>query len=237
MLAARIGQFSHLWIDLCQRHGLDVEVVDVEWGEGAPVERFAERLAADKAHEIKAVLVCHNETATGVTCDVAAIRKAMDAVGHPALLYVDGVSSIACIDFRMDEWGVDLAVSGSQKGFMLPTGLAIVAVSPKALAAHQDARKCPRCFFDFADMIRTNKDGYFPYTPATTLLRGLRASVDLLLAEGLDTVFARHHRLAEGVRQAVSAWGLKLCAKAAALVLRHRERHPRARGLSTATRS
>jgi alanine-glyoxylate transaminase/serine-glyoxylate transaminase/serine-pyruvate transaminase len=212
VLAARIGQFSHLWIDLCQRHGLDTEVVDVEWGEGTPVERFAERLAADKAHEIKAVLVCHNETATGVTSDVAAIRKAMDAVGHPALLYVDGVSSVACIDFRMDEWGVDLAISGSQKGFMLPTGLAIVAASPKALAATKTAQ-CRRCFFDFADMIRTNKDGYFPYTPATTLLRGLRASVDLLLAEGLDTVFARHHRLAEGVRQAVSAWGLTLCAR------------------------
>jgi alanine-glyoxylate transaminase / serine-glyoxylate transaminase / serine-pyruvate transaminase len=212
VLAARIGQFSHLWIDLCQRHGLDTEVVDVEWGEGTPVERFAERVAADKAHEIKAVLVCHNETATGVTSDVAAIRKAMDAVGHPALLYVDGVSSVACIDFRMDEWGVDLAISGSQKGFMLPTGLAIVAASPKALAATKTAQ-CRRCFFDFADMIRTNKDGYFPYTPATTLLRGLRASVDLLLAEGLDTVFARHHRLAEGVRQAVSAWGLTLCAR------------------------
>jgi alanine-glyoxylate transaminase/serine-glyoxylate transaminase/serine-pyruvate transaminase len=212
VLAARIGQFSHLWIDLCQRHGLNTEVIDVEWGEGTPVERFAERLAADKAHEIKAVLVCHNETATGVTSDVAAIRKAMDAADHPALLYVDGVSSIACIDFRMDEWGVDLAVSGSQKGFMLPTGLAIVAASPKALAAAKTA-KCARCFFDFADMIRTNKDGYFPYTPATTLLRGLRASVDMLLAEGLDSVFARHHRLAEGVRQAVSAWGLTLCAK------------------------
>jgi alanine-glyoxylate transaminase/serine-glyoxylate transaminase/serine-pyruvate transaminase len=212
VLAARIGQFSHLWVDLCQRHGLDTEVVDVEWGEGTPVERFAERVAADKAHEIKAVLVCHNETATGVTSDVAAIRKAMDAVGHPALLYVDGVSSVACIDFRMDEWGVDLAISGSQKGFMLPTGLAIVAASPKALAATKTAQ-CRRCFFDFADMIRTNKDGYFPYTPATTLLRGLRASVDLLLAEGLDTVFARHHRLAEGVRQAVSAWGLTLCAR------------------------
>jgi len=211
VLAARIGQFSHLWIDLCQRHGLDTEVLDVEWGEGAPVERYAERLAADKNHEIKAVLVCHNETATGVTSDVAAVRKAMDAVGHPALLYVDGVSSIACIDFRMDEWGVDLAISGSQKGFMLPTGLAIVAASPKALAAAKTA-KCARCFFDFADMIRTNKDGYFPYTPATTLLRGLRASVDMLLAEGLDTVFARHHRLAEGVRQAVAAWGLTLCA-------------------------
>jgi alanine-glyoxylate transaminase/serine-glyoxylate transaminase/serine-pyruvate transaminase len=212
VLASRIGQFSHLWIDLCQRHGLDVEVLDAEWGEGAPVERYAERLAADGAHEIKAVLVCHNETATGVTSDVAAVRKALDAVGHPALLYVDGVSSIACIDFRMDDWGVDLAITGSQKGLMLPAGLAIVAASPKALAAAKTA-KCPRCFFDFADMIRTNKDGYFPYTPSTTLLRGLRAAVDMLLAEGLDNVFARHHRLAEGVRKSVAAWNLTLCAK------------------------
>jgi len=212
VLASRFGQFSQLWIDLCQRHRLDVEVLDAEWGEGAPVERYAERLAADNGHTIKAVLVCHNETATGVTSDVAAIRRTLDAVGHPALLYVDGVSSIASIDFRMDEWGVDLAVTGSQKGLMLPTGLAIVAVSPKALETAKTA-KCPRCFFDFADMARTNKDGYFPYTPATTLLRGLRASIDLLLAEGLDNVFARHHRLAEGVRQAVAAWGLTLCAK------------------------
>lgn len=212
VLAARFGQFSHLWIDLCQRHGLDVEVVDVEWGEGAPVERFADRLAADKKHEIKAVLVCHNETATGVTSDVAGVRKVLDAIGHPALLYVDGVSSIACIEFRMDEWGVDLAVAGSQKGFMMPTGLAIVAASPKALEATKTA-KCHRCFFDFNDMIRTNKDGYFPYTPATTLLRGLRASIDMLLGEGLENVFVRHHRMAEGVRKAVAAWGLTLCAK------------------------
>jgi alanine-glyoxylate transaminase/serine-glyoxylate transaminase/serine-pyruvate transaminase len=180
VLAARFGQFSHLWIDLCQRHGLDVQEVDVEWGEGVPVELFAEILAADTGHEIKAVLVCQNETATGVTSDVPGVRKALDAAGHPALLCVDGVSSIASIDFRMDEWGVDLAVSGSQKGFMLPTGLAIVGASRKALAATATA-KCPRCFFDFGDMIRTNKDGFFPYTPATTLLRGLRVSVDMLL--------------------------------------------------------
>ncbi len=212
VLAARFGQFSHLWIDLCQRHGLEVEIVDVEWGEGVPAARFGEILAGDTAQEIKAVLVCQNETATGVTSDVAAVRAAMDTAGHPAMLYVDGVSSIASIDFRMDEWGVDLAVSGSQKGFMLPTGLAIVAASQKALAAHKTA-KCPRCFFDFSDMIRTNKDGYFPYTPATTLLRGLRVSIDMLLAEGLENVFARHHRLAEGVRKAVRAWGLDLCAK------------------------
>jgi alanine-glyoxylate transaminase/serine-glyoxylate transaminase/serine-pyruvate transaminase len=129
------------------------------------------------------------------------------------MLYVDGVSSIASIDFRMDEWGVDLAVTGSQKGLMLPTGLAVVAFSQKAIEASKHATS-RRCYFDIADMMRMNKDGYFPYTPATTMLRGLRASVDFLLAEGLDNVFARHHRLAEGVRRAVSAWGLKLCAKA-----------------------
>jgi alanine-glyoxylate transaminase/serine-glyoxylate transaminase/serine-pyruvate transaminase len=212
VLIAVFGQFSHLWADLCRRHGLIVDVVDVEWGEGVPVDVYAKRLQDDKKHEIKAVLVCHNETATGVTSDVAGVRNALDATGHPALLMVDGVSSIASIDFRMDEWGVDIAVSGSQKGFMLPTGLAIVAVSQRALEAHKTA-KCPRCFFDFADMIRSNKDGYFPYTPATTLLRGLRASLDLLFAEGLDNVFARHHRLAEGVRLGVAAWGLTLCAK------------------------
>jgi alanine-glyoxylate transaminase/serine-glyoxylate transaminase/serine-pyruvate transaminase len=212
VLAARFGQFSHLWIDLCQRHKLDLEIVEAPWGEGVPVEAFARRLAADKAGEIKAVLVCHNETATGVTSDVKAVREALDNAYHPALLCVDGVSSIASIDFRMDEWGIDLAVGGSQKGFMLPAGLAFVGASEKALEAAKTAQ-CARCFFDFADMMRTNKDGFFPYTPATTLLRGLRASLDMLFEEGLDNVFARHHRLAEGVRQAVAAWGLALCAR------------------------
>jgi len=212
VLASRFGQFSHLWIDLCQRQGFDVIDVDVDWGEGVPVELYAERLAADKGHEIKAVLVCHNETATGVTSDVAAVRKVMDDLGHPALLFVDGVSSIASIDFRMDEWGVDVAVSGSQKGFMLPPGLAILCVSEKALAARKEA-KSRRCYFDFEDMIKTNVDGFFPYTPATHMLHGLRAAVDMLLDEGLENVFARHHRLAEGVRRAVDAWGLRLVAK------------------------
>ncbi len=212
VLASRFGVFSGLWVDLCQRHGYEVEALDVPWGEGVPVDRYAERLAADTDHRIKAVLVCHNETSTGVASDVAAVRKAMDDAGHPALLYVDGVSSIASVDFRMDAWGVDLAVAGSQKGLMLPAGLGIVAASQRALAAHA-AAKSPRCYFDFADMIRTNTDGYFPYTPATTLLRGLRASLDLLFQEGLENVFARHHRLAEGVRRAIQAWGLRLCAR------------------------
>ncbi len=212
VLIARFGQFSLLWADMCQRMGLEVDVVDVAWGEGVPVEIFAEKLKADSAHSYKAVLVTHNETATGVTSDVAGVRKAMDAANHPALLFVDAVSSLASIDFRMDEWAVDVCVSGSQKGFMMPAGLAILCVSEKALAARKQAGS-RRCYFDFEDMMRTNRDGFFPYTPPLHMLRALRAATDLLLEEGLENVFARHFRLAEGVRQAVSAWGLKLCAK------------------------
>ena len=213
VLASRFGQFSHLWIDLCERQGMDVIAIDVDWGEGVPLEEYARVLSEDKNHEIKAVLACQNETATGVTSDIAGVRKVLNDAGHPAMLYVDGVSSIASIDFRMDEWGVDLAVSGSQKGFMMPTGLAIVGVSQKAIEASKSA-KCTRCFFSFDDMIKTNKDGYFPYTPATTQFYGLRASLDMLLGEGLDNVFARHNRMAEGVRRAViDGWGLKLAAK------------------------
>ncbi len=212
VLISRFGQFSLLWADMCTRMGLEVDVVDVPWGEGVPVEIFAEKLKSDTAHSYKAVLVTHNETATGVTSDVAGVRKAMDAANHPALLFVDAVSSLASIDFRMDEWGVDICVSGSQKGFMMPAGLAILCVSEKALAARK-AATMRRCYFDFDDMMRTNKDGFFPYTPPLHMLRALRAATDLLLEEGLENVFARHYRLAEGVRQAVSAWGLSLCAK------------------------
>lgn len=212
VLAARFGQFSHLWIDLCQRLGLDVQVVECDWGTGVPVQIFADILAADTQHEIKAVLATQNETATGVQSNIAALRTAMDAAGHPALLYVDGVSSIGSVDFRMDEWGVDLAVSGSQKGFMLPAGLAIMAASQRALEVSKTATM-HRCYFDFKDMIATNATGYFPYTPPMTLLRGLRASVDRMLGEGLDNIFARHNFLAEGVRRAVAAWGLEICAK------------------------
>ena len=205
------GQFSHLWADLCQRHGLAVEALEVEWGKGVPVEEYERILKADSGHRIKAVLACHNETATGVTSDIAGVRRALDNARHPALLFVDAVSSLASIDFRMDEWGVDACVTGSQKGLMLPTGLAIVAMSDKGLAARK-AAKLPRTFLSFDDMIATNKDGFFPYTPATTLLRGLRAALDMLSEEGLDNVFARHNRLAEGVREAVAAWGMRLCA-------------------------
>jgi len=212
VLASVFGQFSLLWVDLCQRFGLEVDAIDTEWGKGVPLDAYRSRLAADRGRSIKAVLVTQNETATGVTSDVTAVRRILDDLGHPAMLFVDGVSSIAAIDFCMDEWGVDLAVAGSQKGFMLPTGLAIVCASEKALAAIEKA-KLPRCFFDFRDMIKANSQGYFPYTPATTLLRGLRASIDMLLEEGLDNVFARHRRLASAVRAAVEAWGLRTCAQ------------------------
>ncbi|MFM1816799.1 MAG: hypothetical protein RLZ98_3494, partial [Pseudomonadota bacterium] len=173
---------------------------------------IGERLAADKGHKIKAVCVCHNETATGVTSDLVAVRKAIDASGHPALFMVDGVSAIASIDFRMDEWGIDIAVSGSQKGFMLPAGLALVGVSQKAIAAMESAQ-CPRGFYDIRDMLKMNDGGYFPYTPATTLLHGLNASCDMLLSEGLENIYRRHAYIANGVRAAVAAWGLDLCAK------------------------
>jgi len=212
VLVARYGMFSHRWIDLCQRHNLDVEVIECQWGSGAPADRFAERLATDKNHQIKALLVTHNETATGVLSDIAAVRKALDGSNHPAMLYVDCVSSLASMDFRMDEWGVDLAVSGSQKGFMLATGLAIVAASEKAIGALQNAQ-CPRCFFDFRDMLDANQKGGYPYTPPIQLFNGLRASLDMLFEEGLDKVFSRHHRIAEGIRCAITAWGLKLCAQ------------------------
>ena len=212
VLVARFGMFSHRWIDLCQRHNLDVEVIECEWGEAAPAHLYGARLAADVNHEIKAVLVTHNETATGVKSDIGALRRAMDAADHPAMLYVDCVSSLASMDFRMDDWGVDLAVSGSQKGFMLATGMAIIGVSEKALHASRTAR-CPRTFFDFADMAGANAKGGFPYTPPLQIMFGLRESLDMLLEEGLEQVFARHHRIAEGVRAAVRAWGLELCAQ------------------------
>ncbi|MFU0507411.1 L-aspartate--glyoxylate aminotransferase BhcA [Pseudaminobacter sp. NGMCC 1.201702] len=211
VLACRNGMFSHRWIDMCKRHGLDVQVVMQEWGEGVPAERFEEILTADKSHEIKVVLATHNETATGVRSDIAAVRRALDNAKHPALLFVDGVSSIGCYDFRMDEWGVDVAVTGSQKGFMLPPGLAIVGFSPKALAAVEGA-KLPRTFFDIRDMAKGYAANGYPFTPPVALLNGLKTATAMLLEEGLDNVFARHNRIAEGVRRAVSAWGLKLCA-------------------------
>jgi len=213
VLTFRFGQFSHLWAEMMVRLGLDPDIVDVEWGEGVPPDVVESKLRADKDKKIKGVIVCQNETATGVTSDIAAVRKAIDAAGHPALLYVDAVSSLASIDFRMDEWGVDLCVTGSQKGLMLPAGLGILAASQKALATRA-AAKMKRCYFDLDDMIKSNATGYFPYTPALPMLYGLRESLNVLFEEGLEDIFARHYRLAQGVREAViNGWGLRLCAK------------------------
>lgn len=211
VLSARNGMFSHRWIDMCQRHGLDVHIVETPWGQGLPADKYEEILKADTNHEIKAVLATHNETATGVKSDISAIRKAMDDANHPALLFVDGVSSIASMDFQFDAWGVDVAVTGSQKGFMLPAGLAIVGFSDKAVHASKTAT-LPRTFFDIKDMQAGYDSNAFPYTPPVGLMNGLKTAVGLLLDEGLDNVFERHHRIAQGVRLAVSAWGLELCA-------------------------
>ena len=206
VLAARFGMFSHRWIDLCQRHGLKVHIIETPWGEGAPLAAIEAALKADKG-TIKAVLATHNETATGVKSDIAGIRRAMDAAGHGAMLFVDGVSSVGSMPFEFTGWGVDIAVAGSQKGFMLPAGLAILGVSPKAIAAMETA-SLPRTFFDFKDMLTAYAKGGFPYTPPVGLIAGLAHAIDLLEDEGLDNVYARHHRLAEGVRRAITAWGM-----------------------------
>lgn len=207
VLAARFGMFSHRWIDLCQRHGLNVEVIETPWGQGAPLAAIERALRADRGGHIKAVLATHNETATGVRADIAGVRRALDVAGHGAMLFVDGVSSIASMPFEFAAWGVDIAVAGSQKGFMLPAGLAILGISTKAIAAMETAT-LPRTFFDFRDMLAAYGRGGYPYTPPVGLIAGLAHAIDLLEDEGMDAVFARHHRLAEGVRRAVHAWGM-----------------------------
>ncbi|WP_424974968.1 pyridoxal-phosphate-dependent aminotransferase family protein [Dinoroseobacter sp. S124A] len=212
VLMARLGQFSTLWVEMAQRLGLDVEVVDVPWGAGTPVKEFSRLLGQDRKDEIKAVFVTHNETATGVASDVAAVRRALDENFHDALLFVDGVSSVGSLAFEMDRWEVDLVVTGSQKGLMLPAGLGILGVSEKALEASKSATM-RRAYFEFTDMLNMNAGGYFPYTPPTQLFHGLRQSLNLINEEGLDQVIARHHRLAEGVRRGIAAWGLCLVAE------------------------
>ena len=216
VLAARNGMFSHGWINMCARHGLEVEIVETAWGDGIDANRYREILSADTGHKIRAVLATHNETATGVTSDIAAIRQAMDAARHPAMLFVDGVSSIASMDFRFDDWGVDVAVAGSQKGFMLPPGLAITGFSEKAMNAAKTAG-LPRSFLDIHAMARGYENSAYPYTPTAGLLNGLNLACQMLLDEGLANVFFRHHRIAEGIRRAVDAWGLKLCANHASV--------------------
>ena len=210
VLACRHGVFSDKWISLCQSFGLIVDIIDCDWSGPADPNQLERVLRADSGGQIKAVLATHNETATGVRTDLAAIRDAIDAAGSEALFFVDGVSSIASMDFRMDEWGIDGAVTGSQKGLMLPAGLAIVALSQKAIKASQSAG-LPRFFFDCSQMDQMTAAGGFPYTPPMQLIAGLQHSLDLLFTEGLDQVFSRHFKMAEGIRQAVASWGFELC--------------------------
>ncbi len=212
LLAIRFGQFSHLYIQTARALGFSVDVIEVPWGEAAPTDTIEAALRADSGHAYQGLLLVHNETATGVTNDVGAVRAAMDRAQHPALLYVDGVSSIASLEFQFDEWGVDLAITGSQKGFMLPGGLGILAVSAKAMARIANA-KSSRSYFDLRPMRDQNERGYFPSTPAISLLFGLDESLTMLLEEGMSAVAARHRRLAIGVRAAVAKWGLAQCAR------------------------
>ena len=209
VLMCRTGWFASLWQEMAERLSLVPEFIDTDWRRGADVEAIGEVLARDAAHRIKAVCVVHNETSTGCTSRVDEVRKAIDAAGHPALLLVDTISSLGSIDYRHDEWGVDVTVAGSQKGLMLPPGLSFNAVSAKALAAAERAR-LPRSYWDWRPMLAANETGYFPYTPGTNLLYGLDAAVDMLLEEGLANVFARHDRHAEATRRAVRAWGLEV---------------------------
>jgi alanine-glyoxylate transaminase / serine-glyoxylate transaminase / serine-pyruvate transaminase len=213
VLMAETGHFATLWQKLAARLGLQVELMPGDWRRGADPAAIGERLRADQDHRFKAVCVVHNETSTGVTSRIAEVRAAIDAVRHPALFMVDTISSLASIDYRHDEWGVDVTVAGSQKGLMLPPGLSFNAVSAKALTASREARM-PRAYWGWDEMLANNKSGFFPYTPATNLLYGLREALKMLLEEeGLDRVFARHQRHAEATRRAVRAWGLEVLAE------------------------
>jgi len=213
VLMYETGHFATLWRRLAERLGLRTEFIAGDWRTGADAAAIAERLKSDAGHEIKAVCVVHNETSTGCVTDVAAVRRAIDEASHPALLMADTISSLASIDYRHDEWGVDVTVAGSQKGLMLPPGLSFNAVSPKALDAAKSAR-LTKSYWAWEEMLAPNRNGFFPYTPATNLLYGLAESIDMLNAEGLNNVFARHSRHGEATRRAVRAWGLEiLCRK------------------------
>jgi alanine-glyoxylate transaminase/serine-glyoxylate transaminase/serine-pyruvate transaminase len=209
VLMVETGQFAALWQQMAGRLGLVTELQATDWRHGADPAAIEARLRADVRREIKAVCVVHNETSTGVVSRIGAVRAAIDAAQHPALLLVDTISSLASIDYRMDEWGVDVTVAGSQKGLMLPPGLSFNAVSEKALEASKRA-KLPKSFWAWDDMLKANKSGYFPYTPATNLLYGLREALQMLAEEGLENVFARHTRHGEATRRAVRAWGLEV---------------------------
>ncbi|HUF90942.1 MAG TPA: aminotransferase class V-fold PLP-dependent enzyme [Candidatus Limnocylindria bacterium] len=212
VLACVNGHFATGFAKTAAAYGIEVDRVEVEYGAGVPAAEMEARLRADAGHEIRAVLVVHNETSTGVTSNIAAVRAALDAARHPALLLVDTVSSLASIDFRLDEWGVDVALTGPQKGLMLPPGMAILGISERAVSAGEKAR-CPRSFWDWQPILERNKRGEYPYTPATMLLFGLRESLAMLREEGLDNVFARHARLAEACRRAVRALDLGILCK------------------------
>jgi len=211
VLMVETGQFAALWSKLATRLGLQVEVIPGDWRHGVDPEAVGARLAADGAHTIKAVAIVHNETSTGVTSRVADVRAAIDGAQHPALFFVDTISSLASIDYRHDEWGVDVTVGGSQKGLMLPPGLAFNAVSAKALAAAKTAR-LPRSYFAWDEILEANRTGYFPYTPATNLLYGLLEALHMLHEETLPAVFARHARHGEATRRAARGWGLEILA-------------------------
>lgn len=212
VLMFETGHFATLWKKIAAKLGLEPEFIEGDWRGGADPELIEVYLSEDKAHEIKAVCVVHNETSTGSVSPIAAIRKAIDAANHPALLMVDTISGLASLDYRHDEWGVDVTVSGSQKGLMLPPGLSFNAISKKAMAANKTA-KLQRSYWDWAEMVGPNKSGYFPYTPNTNLLYGLNEAVDMLHEEGLENVFARHARHGKAARAAVRHWGLEvLCA-------------------------
>jgi alanine-glyoxylate transaminase/serine-glyoxylate transaminase/serine-pyruvate transaminase len=211
VLMAETGQFATLWSKLAARLGLDVEIIPGDWRHGADPDAIAARLAADRGHAIKAVAVVHNETSTGVTSRIPDVRAAIDGAGHPALFLVDTISSLASIYYRHDAWGVDVTVGGSQKGLMLPPGLAFNAVSAKALAASR-AAKMPRAYWAWDEMLEANRTGYFPYTPATNLLYGLLEALKMLHEETLPAVFARHARHGEATRRAVRGWGLEILA-------------------------
>jgi alanine-glyoxylate transaminase/serine-glyoxylate transaminase/serine-pyruvate transaminase len=209
VLMFETGQFGLGWAEVARRFGLDVELVPGDWRRGVEPSLVEERLAADTEHRVRAVAAVHNETSTGAVTRIPEIRAAMDRAGHPALLMVDAVSSLGCLEYRHDAWGVDVTVSGSQKGLMLPAGLSFTALGPKALEASKSAG-LPRSYWDWARMLRLNEDGYFPYTPATNLLFGLRESLSMLREEGLDQVVRRHRRYGVAARRAVEAWGLEL---------------------------
>jgi len=209
VLMAETGHFASLWHKMARKLGLEIEFIPGDWRHGADHAEIEKRLKADAGHAIKAVCVVHNETSTGVTTRIPLVRRAIDNAKHPALLMVDTISSLGSIDYRHDEWGVDVTVGGSQKGLMLPPGLSFNATSDKSLAASKSARM-PRAFWDWGEMIAANADGWFPYTPSTNLLYGLREAIEMLEEEGLENVFARHDRHAEATRRAVRAWGLEI---------------------------